>query len=146
MPSQDKKPLRQIAAEKLNGPNANPSQLGDPVSLKSETNRDTPNNVEYTPEGAEVSSSSSSSSRSSNNKPSSNSDRTKAYGTPRNAPGKEAAATSSSGGTPRTASGKRIPLEGDASSMEREQVVNDGRGVREEENGPVGRGRRGSKL
>ncbi|KAK4201965.1 hypothetical protein QBC40DRAFT_277169 [Triangularia verruculosa] len=32
------KPLRQIAAEKLHGPNANPSQLGDPISLKTETN------------------------------------------------------------------------------------------------------------
>nr|CDP25481.1 Putative protein of unknown function [Podospora anserina S mat+] len=32
------KPLRQIAAEKLIGPNANPSQLGDPISLKTETN------------------------------------------------------------------------------------------------------------
>ncbi|KAK4179164.1 hypothetical protein QBC36DRAFT_84522 [Triangularia setosa] len=32
------KPLRQIAAEKLHGPNANPSMLGDPISLKRETN------------------------------------------------------------------------------------------------------------
>lgn len=31
------KPLRQIAAEKLHGPNANPTQLGDPISLKAET-------------------------------------------------------------------------------------------------------------
>ncbi|KAK0742247.1 hypothetical protein B0T21DRAFT_409080 [Apiosordaria backusii] len=37
------KPLRQIAAEKLHGPNANPSQLGDPISLKAETNDANPN-------------------------------------------------------------------------------------------------------
>ncbi|CCC10164.1 hypothetical protein SMACR_02742 [Sordaria macrospora] len=143
--SQDKKPLRQLAAEKLNGPDANPSQLGDPISLKSETNQDSPNNVEYTPEGAEVSPSSSS-----NNKSLSKSDhnRTQAYGTPRNDPAGGKAATSSGGwgGNPRTSSGKRVPLEGDPTSMEREQVVSDGRRVREEENGPVGRGRRGSKL
>ncbi|KAI1128766.1 hypothetical protein F5Y10DRAFT_167726 [Nemania abortiva] len=29
--------LREKAAKKLNGPNANPSQLGDPTSLKNET-------------------------------------------------------------------------------------------------------------
>ncbi|KAM7189564.1 hypothetical protein V8F20_010103 [Naviculisporaceae sp. PSN 640] len=33
----ENKPLRQIAAEKLHGPDANPSQLGDPISLKAET-------------------------------------------------------------------------------------------------------------
>ncbi|KAK0666863.1 hypothetical protein QBC41DRAFT_325061 [Cercophora samala] len=37
------KPLRQIAAEKLHGPNANPSMLGDPISLKAETNDANPN-------------------------------------------------------------------------------------------------------
>jgi len=31
------KPLRQLAAEKLHGEGANPSQLGDPISLKAET-------------------------------------------------------------------------------------------------------------
>ncbi len=31
------KPLRQLAAEKAQGKGANPSQLGDPVSLKAET-------------------------------------------------------------------------------------------------------------
>ncbi|KAK5652171.1 hypothetical protein OQA88_10813 [Cercophora sp. LCS_1] len=31
------KPLRQLAAEKAHGKGANPSQLGDPISLKSET-------------------------------------------------------------------------------------------------------------
>ncbi|KAK3994807.1 hypothetical protein QBC44DRAFT_235654 [Cladorrhinum sp. PSN332] len=31
------KPLRQLAAEKLHGKNANPTLLGDPVSLKVET-------------------------------------------------------------------------------------------------------------
>ncbi|EAA32436.1 hypothetical protein GE21DRAFT_7480 [Neurospora crassa] len=135
MSSQDKKPLRQIAAEKVNGPNANPSQLGDPISLKAETNQNPPDNVEYAPEGAEVSpSSSSSSSRSPSNKsPSaSHGNRTKAYGVPRNDP------TDASSGGARTASGKRIPLEGDPTSLEREQVVDDTKGK--------GRGRRGSKL
>ncbi|KAK3370513.1 hypothetical protein B0H63DRAFT_514614 [Podospora didyma] len=36
-PSSDHKPLRQLAAEKLHGEGANPSQLGDPISLKAET-------------------------------------------------------------------------------------------------------------
>lgn len=31
------KPLRQLAAEKAQGKGANPSQLGDPISLKAET-------------------------------------------------------------------------------------------------------------
>ncbi|KAK3941003.1 hypothetical protein QBC46DRAFT_383831 [Diplogelasinospora grovesii] len=35
--SDSKKPLRQLAAEKIHGKGANPSQLGDPVSLKAET-------------------------------------------------------------------------------------------------------------
>lgn len=159
--SQDKKPLRQIAAEKLNGPNANPSQLGDPISLKSETNQDSPSNVEYTPEGAEVSPSPSSSSANKSTSSSNNANhgRAKAYGVPRNDPAGSGsggkAATSSGGGgrgNPRTSSGKRVPLEGDPTSMEREQVVDDAKGVREEENGPVGRGsgsgrgRGGSKL
>ncbi|KAK3956148.1 hypothetical protein QBC32DRAFT_165017 [Pseudoneurospora amorphoporcata] len=141
MAPQVKKPLRQIAAEKLYGPNANPSQLGDPISLKSETSQDSPQNVEYTPEGAEVSPSKKSSANSN-----ANHNRTKAYGVPRNDPaGGGKAATSSSGwGNPRTSSGKRVPLEGDPTSMEREMVVDDGRTVREEENGPVGRGWRGS--
>ncbi|KAI0158243.1 hypothetical protein GGR57DRAFT_500357 [Xylariaceae sp. FL1272] len=29
--------LREIASKKVNGPNANPSQLGDPISVKAET-------------------------------------------------------------------------------------------------------------
>lgn len=36
------KPLRQLAAEKLHGPGANPSQLGDPISLKAETSSTEP--------------------------------------------------------------------------------------------------------
>ncbi|KAK0720244.1 hypothetical protein B0H67DRAFT_643524 [Lasiosphaeris hirsuta] len=36
-PSNHSKPLRQLAAEKLHGKGANPSQLGDPISLKAET-------------------------------------------------------------------------------------------------------------
>lgn len=40
-PSNDK-PLRQLAAEKLHGNGGNPSQLGDPVSLKAETANSTP--------------------------------------------------------------------------------------------------------
>lgn len=140
MPSSHrKKPLRQVAAEKLNGPNANPSQLGDPISMESETNIDTPKNVQYTPEGAEKPSRASRSSPS--NKTATGENRTKAYGSPRNDPaggGKKENA--------RTPSGKRIPLEGDPISLEREQVVDDVRGLREEENGPVGRGRGSSKL
>ncbi|KAJ4412444.1 hypothetical protein N0V82_008799 [Gnomoniopsis sp. IMI 355080] len=34
--------LREKATKKLNGPNANPSQLGDPVSLKAETSDNVP--------------------------------------------------------------------------------------------------------
>ncbi|KAI0383608.1 hypothetical protein F5Y04DRAFT_250566 [Hypomontagnella monticulosa] len=34
--------LREKAAKKLHGPNANPSQLGDPISLKAETTDDVP--------------------------------------------------------------------------------------------------------
>lgn len=147
MPSQNKKPLRQLAAEKLNGPNANPSQLGDPISMKSETNTDTPRNVEYTPEGAEAPASMSSAP---SNKTASGENRTKAYGAPRNDPAGNVSSSLAGGKKEklRTPSGKRIPLEGDPTSLEREQVVSDARGVREEENGPVGRGsvRRGSKL
>ncbi|KAK4168995.1 hypothetical protein QBC43DRAFT_296329 [Cladorrhinum sp. PSN259] len=36
------KPLRQLAAEKLHGKDANPTLLGDPVSLKAETNDSNP--------------------------------------------------------------------------------------------------------
>jgi len=36
------KPLRQLAAEKLHGKGANPSQLGDPTSLKAETSDSNP--------------------------------------------------------------------------------------------------------
>ncbi|KAH8166964.1 hypothetical protein CIB48_g1269 [Xylaria polymorpha] len=34
--------LREKAAKKLHGPDANPSQLGDPISLKNETSRGVP--------------------------------------------------------------------------------------------------------
>ncbi|KAI0546519.1 hypothetical protein F4679DRAFT_411631 [Xylaria curta] len=34
--------LREKATKKLNGPNANPSQLGDPISLKNETSPGVP--------------------------------------------------------------------------------------------------------
>ncbi|KAI8955646.1 hypothetical protein F4801DRAFT_574389 [Xylaria longipes] len=34
--------LREKAAKKLNGPDANPSQLGDPISLKNETSSGVP--------------------------------------------------------------------------------------------------------
>ncbi|KAJ3578886.1 hypothetical protein NPX13_g1677 [Xylaria arbuscula] len=34
--------LREKAAKKLNGPDANPSQLGDPISLKNETSPGVP--------------------------------------------------------------------------------------------------------
>ncbi|KAK8059032.1 hypothetical protein PG994_009480 [Apiospora phragmitis] len=35
--SRGEETLREKAAKKLNGPGANPSQLGDPISLKNET-------------------------------------------------------------------------------------------------------------
>ncbi|KAI0466660.1 hypothetical protein F4859DRAFT_518913 [Xylaria cf. heliscus] len=38
--------LREKAAKKLNGPDANPSQLGDPVSLKNETSPGVPTDSE----------------------------------------------------------------------------------------------------
>jgi hypothetical protein len=38
--------LREKAAKKLDGPDANPSQLGDPVSLKNETSRGLPTDSE----------------------------------------------------------------------------------------------------
>ncbi|KAK4170785.1 hypothetical protein QBC36DRAFT_369893 [Triangularia setosa] len=37
------KPLRHLTAEKFHGPKANPSQLGDSISLKTETNSANPN-------------------------------------------------------------------------------------------------------
>lgn len=39
---QSHKPLRQLAAEKLHGKGSNPSQLGDPISLKAETANSAP--------------------------------------------------------------------------------------------------------
>lgn len=39
---QSQPPLRQLAAEKLHGHGSNPSQLGDPVSLKAETSNTSP--------------------------------------------------------------------------------------------------------
>ncbi|KAK3366281.1 hypothetical protein B0T24DRAFT_416652 [Lasiosphaeria ovina] len=39
--SPSNKPLRQLAAEKLHGEGANPSQLGDPISMKAETSDET---------------------------------------------------------------------------------------------------------
>lgn len=44
MAGSDKKPLRQLASEKLHGKGANPSQLGDPVSLKAEAADSEPTN------------------------------------------------------------------------------------------------------
>ncbi|KAK3685354.1 hypothetical protein B0T22DRAFT_442533 [Podospora appendiculata] len=41
MSPSDNKPLRQLAAEKLHGKGANPSQLGDPISMKAETSENT---------------------------------------------------------------------------------------------------------
>ncbi|KAI1415078.1 hypothetical protein F5Y13DRAFT_157783 [Hypoxylon sp. FL1857] len=38
----DNETLREKAAKKLHGPEANPSQLGDPISLKAETTDDVP--------------------------------------------------------------------------------------------------------
>ncbi|OJD36210.1 uncharacterized protein BKCO1_1200024 [Diplodia corticola] len=39
---QTQPPLRQLAAEKLHGKGSNPSQLGDPISLKAETSNSWP--------------------------------------------------------------------------------------------------------
>ena len=41
-PTKDSKPLRQLAAEKIYGKSSNASQLGDPISLKAETNAKAP--------------------------------------------------------------------------------------------------------
>ncbi|KAI0203549.1 hypothetical protein F4808DRAFT_417100 [Astrocystis sublimbata] len=38
--------LREKAAKKLNGPDANPSQLGDPISMKNETTAGVPTDSE----------------------------------------------------------------------------------------------------
>ncbi|KAJ1330917.1 hypothetical protein MN608_04374 [Microdochium nivale] len=54
----NKETLREKAVKKLHSPDANPSQLGDPISLKAETSPHVPTNEE---KGATVSSSSSSS-------------------------------------------------------------------------------------
>jgi hypothetical protein len=42
--SPSNKPLRQLATEKIHGEGANPTQLGDPVSLKAETSDREPRN------------------------------------------------------------------------------------------------------
>ncbi|KAH7034614.1 uncharacterized protein B0I36DRAFT_316632 [Microdochium trichocladiopsis] len=42
MAGKDNETLREKAAKKLHGPGANPSQLGDPISLKSETSERIP--------------------------------------------------------------------------------------------------------
>ncbi|KAK6948895.1 hypothetical protein Daesc_008966 [Daldinia eschscholtzii] len=42
----DGETLREKAAKKLQGPDANPSQLGDPISLKAETSDDIPTDRE----------------------------------------------------------------------------------------------------
>lgn len=48
--------LREKAAKKLHGPNANPSQLGDPISLKAETSEQVPKPTEAGARGHEPSS------------------------------------------------------------------------------------------
>lgn len=45
--------LREKAARKLHGKGANPSQLGDPVSLKAETSQKPPTDGEAGPRGSE---------------------------------------------------------------------------------------------
>lgn len=56
--------LREKASKKLHGPDANPSQLGDPVSLKAETSEHIPKPAEAGAQGNSSSSSSSSESTS----------------------------------------------------------------------------------
>lgn len=51
--------LREKASKKLHGPDANPSQLGDPVSLKAETSEHVPKPAEAGAQGKSSSSSSS---------------------------------------------------------------------------------------
>ncbi|KAI1313950.1 hypothetical protein F5Y03DRAFT_389438 [Xylaria venustula] len=51
--SGDGETLREKAAKKLNGPNANPSQLGDPISLKNETSPGIPVDSERGADGQE---------------------------------------------------------------------------------------------
>ncbi|KAI0877157.1 hypothetical protein GGS24DRAFT_159026 [Hypoxylon argillaceum] len=46
--------LREKAAKKLKGPDANPSQLGDPISLKNETSPGVPASSERGTESEEV--------------------------------------------------------------------------------------------
>ncbi|GAP85271.1 hypothetical protein SAMD00023353_1002530 [Rosellinia necatrix] len=46
--------LREKAVKKLGGPDANPSQLGDPISLKNETSPSVPTESERGAEGEEV--------------------------------------------------------------------------------------------
>ncbi|TGJ82037.1 hypothetical protein E0Z10_g6715 [Xylaria hypoxylon] len=46
--------LREKAAKKLNGPDANPSQLGDPISLKNETSPGVPVDSERGAKSEEV--------------------------------------------------------------------------------------------
>lgn len=50
--------LREKASKKLHGPDANPSQLGDPISLKAETSEHVPKPVEAGARGNKSSSSS----------------------------------------------------------------------------------------
>lgn len=45
-PSNDK-PLRQLAVEKIHGKGSNPSQLGDPISMKAETANSHPTENDY---------------------------------------------------------------------------------------------------
>lgn len=54
--------LREKAAKKLHGPDANPSQLGDPISLKAETSKTIPR-----PDGAGAGQSNSTSNNNNNN-------------------------------------------------------------------------------
>ncbi|KAI1743250.1 hypothetical protein F4680DRAFT_371336 [Xylaria scruposa] len=61
--------LREKAAKKVRGPNANPSQLGDPISIKAETSDTAPSEEEDSANSSSSSPpSSASSSRSSNSK------------------------------------------------------------------------------
>ncbi|KAL1618667.1 hypothetical protein SLS54_007103 [Diplodia seriata] len=52
---QTQPPLRQLAAEKLHGKGSNPSQLGDPISLKAETSNSWPTGEDAKPRGGSTS-------------------------------------------------------------------------------------------
>jgi hypothetical protein len=122
--------LREKASKKLRGPDANPSQLGDPISLKAETSDNIPTSGD---EGAQLASSSPvySSSSSSNSQSTTNEGGSKKTGDGEGESLREKASKNANGPDVNpTQLGNPTSLRSEASSglpVEREQ------GVREEE-------------